>query len=254
VTISGEVIHQSPTDATIRISIRDTGIGIPESARRSIFESFTQGEAGNFRAAAGTGLGLTICRNLAKLHGGHVDFRSEEGRGSTFWLELKLDRPADPSRLAEGTGRGLVAGPARTIRSLKILVAEDNPTNQVVAQGLIRRLGHEVEVVNNGLEAVEAHARGIYDLILMDIQMPEMDGYMAASQIRLHEQDHPQKTPIIAATAYALEEDRQRCFEAGMNGYITKPITIASLRNTFEQFGPTGESDGLSNPTMFQTD
>jgi CheY-like chemotaxis protein len=118
-----------------------------------------------------------------------------------------------------------------------VLVADDRPANRMVLDGLISRMGHRVEVVNNGREAVDAHARGGFDLILLDIEMPVMDGYGAAAEIRLHEGSAARRTPIIAATAYAMEEERRRCLAAGMDDFITKPITMMALRDVFDRFG-----------------
>ncbi|WP_435009231.1 ATP-binding protein [Tundrisphaera lichenicola] len=233
VTISGEVMARTPTEATIRVLVKDTGIGIPPEKQKNIFESFNQGDLIGSRASSGTGLGLAICRRLARLMNGRVEFQSEEGRGSTFWLELTLPvatgapvgpetRPHAPPPSSRDPGR------------LHVLVAEDHPTNQLVTRELIARMGHDVEIVGNGREAVEAHARGGFDLILMDIQMPVMDGFAATAEIRRRERASARRTPVIALTAYATEAVRQRCLEVGMDDYLVKPISSARLREAFQ--------------------
>jgi signal transduction histidine kinase/CheY-like chemotaxis protein len=249
VAIDATAARVTPAEATIAIVVQDTGIGIPASMHKSIFESFTQGEAGNIRASSGTGLGLTICRTLADLMGGRVDFVSEEGRGSTFWLELTLTLPPDSPALALAPSESASPRAPRPSRQLRILVADDNATNQLVARGLIGRMGHKLTVVNNGREAIEAHSHGSFDVILMDIQMPDMDGYSAAAEIRFLEGSSGRRTPIIGVTAYPLSEARERCLEAGMDACVSKPITPAALREALACFDRLDE--GPAAPSAY---
>jgi PAS domain S-box-containing protein len=246
VSIAADAIRVTPTEATIRIAVRDSGIGIPTEMRKAIFESFTQAESGSLRAASGSGLGLTICQRLTSLMGGRIDLESEERRGSTFSLELTLARaPVETAPVQHESGTANLA-PARPGQPLRILVAEDNPTNQIVARGLISRLGHEVTIVENGQEAVDACASHCFDLILMDIQMPVLDGYSAASFIRRNSAETGRKVPIVAVTAFALSEERDRCLEAGMDAYLAKPITSAALRELLDRFARRHEGVAIA--------
>jgi CheY-like chemotaxis protein len=236
VDIIARLIEASAADVKIRIEVKDSGIGIPSSMNQSIFESFTQGESGNIRASSGTGLGLTICRKLADLMGGKVDYTSEEGKGSTFWLELTLQRPDEPVVKPSETSRSNEKPIVASGQKLRILVAEDNAVNQMVARGLIAKIGHDVTIVENGAEALEILSRESFDLILMDIQMPIMDGYTATAEIRIREAALGRRTPIVALTAYAMKDERQNCLNADMDDYLSKPISIVKLRELLERF------------------
>ena len=238
VKIRGDLVHDGPTEARIKIEVEDTGIGIPESFRTSIFESFTQGEDGNIRASAGTGLGLAICRKLVDLMEGEIDFKSKVGKGSRFWVILTLKHSEGSTTVPENPTAPVAPPQIQQTQALRILVAEDNAVNQLVARGLISRIGHEVTVVSNGQEAVDLVAREKFDLILMDVQMPIMDGFGATAEIRRQEALIGRRTPIVALTAYALREDCQRCLDAGMDDYLSKPISPVALREMLDRFRP----------------
>jgi PAS domain S-box-containing protein len=209
--------------------VADTGIGIAPEAQETIFESFAQADGSTTRRYGGTGLGLAIARQLITLMGGSIGVRSALGRGSTFWFTVPLlpagEESSDASRSAPdapplaSTER---SGPGR------VLVAEDNPVNQLVTRRLLERRGFHVDIAADGREAVAMHAQASYDLIFMDCQMPELDGYDATRAIRARE-GAERRTPIVALTASTMTSDSQRCFDAGMDRFAAKPIRPADL-------------------------
>jgi signal transduction histidine kinase/HPt (histidine-containing phosphotransfer) domain-containing protein/ActR/RegA family two-component response regulator len=214
----------------LHVAVSDTGIGIPEEQHATIFEPFRQADGSTTRKFGGTGLGLAISATLVRLMGGSIWVESEVGVGTTFHFTVTLDvaRAAAPSAVdseAEQQGR-LTDRP--TLRPVRVLVAEDNLVNQQVARGLLVGRGHTVSVVDNGRDAVDAVMRGGFDLVLMDVQMPEMDGFEATRTIRARETGSG-RVRIIAMTAAAMRGDRERCLEAGMDGYLSKPIDPAML-------------------------
>ncbi len=211
------------TAARIRFDVRDTGIGIPADKHRLIFEGFSQADGSTTRRFGGTGLGLSITARLVTLMGGTIALDSAAGQGSCFSVEL-------PLRLA-----AIAASPAPDFTrveltpGLRVLVAEDNLVNQLVARRMLERLGHKVVVVDNGVAAVAAYMRDRFDVVLMDVQMPEMDGLEATRQIRAIEAERGMHTPIVALTAHAMKGDRERCEAASMDGYAVKPISLDDL-------------------------
>jgi len=366
VSLEARASYETQSHVTLRLSVRDTGIGIPAERQAAIFESFTQADGSTTRRYGGSGLGLTICRQLAELMGGTIQVASEPGKGSTFWLELTLEKAAAAAELpppsatlrglrvlvvddnptnrfilrrqleswgaqpcearsgaealemlrqADGgepfqlvlldmhmpdmdgaataraikwdlglaalplvllsssrthetaaalQGRGFAAALVKPVRrsnllrvlqdvlgerrieqpaaagrdgsqasesdlGLHILVAEDNIVNQKVAMRMLERWGCRVDVVADGRQALEAVARGAYALVLMDVQMPEMDGFAATAAIRRLEAPTGRRTPIIAMTAHVMEGDRDRCIEAGMDDYVAKPVTAQAI-------------------------
>ena len=207
-------------------TVTDTGIGMtPEQVGR-LFEKFAQADASTTRRFGGTGLGLAICRDLAGLMGGGIVVESRIGEGSRFTLTLPLARIGDAAEPAAE-----VAAPVLTAEvSIRVLAAEDNPVNQLVLRTLLSQVGVEPVVVENGVQAVEAWATGDWDLILMDVQMPQMDGPTAVREIRTREAlQGRRRTPVIALTANAMAHQLQAYTEAGMDGFVAKPIEIGKL-------------------------
>jgi two-component system, sensor histidine kinase len=226
-TPQGEVstrIEVDPTGGLLRVIVSDTGVGIPEEKRPSLFEKFTQADSSATRRFGGTGLGLAICRELTQMMGGTITVDSREGQGSVFTVELPLERGEPAEVPAAPVNEQAEEG------ALRLLAAEDNPTNQQVLAAVMGSLGIDVDIVGDGRQAVDAWRDGAYDLILMDIQMPVMDGIDAAKAIRQEEAaDGRRRTPIVALTANALSHQVQEYLAAGMDGHVPKPIEISKL-------------------------
>jgi len=219
----------------LRFAVSDTGIGIPPAAQKRLFVRFAQADPSISRRFGGSGLGLTICRQLVRLLGGELTLTSEAGRGTTFAFTLPVRPVAGagtaPARLVP-SAEAATPGP-RGARG-RVLLAEDSRSNQLVAAAILRRAGFAVDVAADGEEAVERAAARRYDLILMDVQMPKLDGFGAAAAIRAL--PPPASTvPIIALTASVQPEDRERCFAAGMTGYVAKPIDLIALLGAVDQ-------------------
>jgi len=219
-----------PDAVELRFEVSDSGVGMTEESLALIFEPFTQGDSSTTRRFGGTGLGLTICRQLVVAMGGAISVKSELGAGSTFRFNLPLES-AD-SEAAPASSRARVV-PA-SLDGLRVLLAEDNPVNQKVAKGLLKRLGCEVTVVADGLDAIAAAAEGCFGVIILDWQMPVMDGLEAAREIRVREPNGT-RVPIVAMTANAMAGDRERCIESGMDDYVRKPVRVEELSATLRR-------------------
>ena len=217
----------------IKFSVTDTGIGIPKETYHNIFKTYSQADSSTTRKFGGTGLGLAISKNLVELMGGQIGFESEVNKGSTFWFCLPL-QCTEKSRAKNST----VQKPAEQNGhpQAKILVVEDNAVNQRLIQRLLSKYGYQYDLAENGKVALEKIKNDEFDLVLMDVQMPEMDGITATKAIRNMEDDRKRSVPIIALTANALTEDKERCLEAGMNGFLTKPIRNEELKKTLSEF------------------
>ncbi len=227
----------------LRFEVRDTGIGISNDQMEELFQPFTQADSSTTRQFGGTGLGLTISKNLVEFLGGEIGLESAPGAGSTFWFTVPADRaeaiPAEPALSLEGPG---APSEPSALRPLRILIAEDNGINQLVVSRMIAPLNAKVDIVDDGLEAVSAVTRSEYDLILMDIQMPEMDGVTATARIRSLGGTKA-NVPIIAMTANAMRGDREKYLEAGMNDYLAKPLEQAKLLSAISRHTGTAMPD-----------
>ncbi len=232
--------------ATVYFSVKDTGIGINTNLQENLFQPFTQADNSTTRQYGGTGLGLTICRRIIELMGGEIGVESKLGQGSTFWFVLPLEladitnKPRkteetianEPSPIEEATSPSIAAcNPSQTI---DILVVEDYPDNRELILFMLDTLGYQADSVNNGREALDRLAQQEYKIILMDCQMPKLDGYQATKAIRQWEGER--HTIIIGLTAHAMEGDRQKCLNAGMDEYISKPIDLQKLTSVLQKW------------------
>lgn len=224
VSLSAHALKRSWNEVRIRFAVTDTGIGIEPRARDRLFRPFEQANIRLARQKGGTGLGLAICKRIIDLMGGRIGVDSARGLGTTFWFELAFP-------IVQSTP-GIVRAPTTQTptfqRRLRVLVAEDTPANQVVARAMLEKLGHRAQLVGDGDEAVVAAASGTFDLILMDVQMPVLDGYEATRRIRALS-DPAARTPIIALTAFAQAADREEARASGMTDYLGKPIRLPDL-------------------------
>jgi len=227
VTCEIELFEQSTTKVKILFKVIDTGLGINQEGKTRLFKSFAQADASISRKFGGTGLGLTISKRLVELMHGEIGIESEEGKGSTFWFTIEYGRTESNPSISELA----INEPITEIRKLHILLVEDNPINQRVAIYNLTKLGHKVDIAENGQEAFDLRKVNHYDIILMDIQMPVMDGIEATHAIRQWEKSLPQpeELPIIAMTANAVKGNIENFLTEGMNGYISKPFKITEL-------------------------
>ena len=253
INVSVEQERAEGNSTWLHFRVQDTGIGIPREKQATIFESFTQADGSTSRRYGGTGLGLTISRRLVEMTGGRIWVKSAVGKGSTFHFTTCL-RVAKTASVTERVQ--LQHGPPPVTReafcekkNLDILLAEYNAVNQKVATRLLEKQGHKVTVVANGRAALAALERNRFDVVLMDVQMPEMDGFEATAAIRKGERDTGVHLPIIAMTAHAMKGDRERCLAAGMDGYIAKPIQAVQL---FEMLQTLSSSAGQQTDLLTQ--
>jgi len=210
-------------------SVQDTGIGIPIEKQGAIFNAFTQADGSISRRFGGTGLGLTISARLVEAMGGRIWVESQPGRGTTFHFTVALGTAAEADQPPAGAARNGGPPEERLSGPLRILLVEDNLVNQKVAVAMLQKRGHQVTTAVNGREGFDTASREAFDVVLMDVQMPVMNGWEATAAIRAHERESGTHLPIIAMTAHALREDIDSCRAAGMDGYIAKPFQVETL-------------------------
>ncbi|MCC7152999.1 MAG: response regulator [Bryobacterales bacterium] len=247
-TLAGEVAIKVQREASgaLTFAVRDTGIGISPADSAKLFVPFSQVDGSDRRQFGGTGLGLSICKHLVEAMGGQIGVHSEAGKGSIFSFTLPLEEaPAPPTpQVVE------VLFSARALEqpsnAKPVLIVEDNKINQRIVGKLVQNLGYAIETADDGLQAVQKYNPGVYGAILMDCQMPVMDGFEATRQIREREkEDH---TPIIAVTARAMREDEELCLAAGMDAYLSKPIDLPKLVAALSKFVPSAETESATPP------
>jgi PAS domain S-box-containing protein len=232
ITLNIECHNKSPKGAELYFQIIDTGIGINKEKQGSIFDKFMQADSSAKRLYGGTGLGLAICKQLVELMGGKIGLISSLGQGSTFFFNLTLPQASHPAALKEPES---VRSKTVAKADAKILLVEDNLVNQKVATAILRKAGCHVDTADNGQDAIQQIRTQKYDLILMDCQMPVMDGFEATARIRA--MGPPLNTiPIIAITAHAMKDDKQKCIDGGMNDYISKPVSRQGLINLINNY------------------
>ncbi|MEM1177981.1 MAG: ATP-binding protein [Acidobacteriota bacterium] len=251
---TGDAVGEGVAPAALRFEVTDTGIGIPEEQRARLFKPFSQVDGSRSRKYRGTGLGLLISKQLVERMGGEIDFKSEVGRGSSFFFTARFEAPVGEKASGEGAaseggadsenggtlrvgaiGQQAASAPtdAASRRVLDVLVVEDNEINQLVTAAFLRQLGHSVTLAPSGARALTLYGERAFDLVLMDIEMPDMDGYDITARIRSLEGPRSE-VPILAVTAHALQQDREASIDAGMDGYLSKPLRMQQLKDAIQ--------------------
>lgn len=225
VSVNAKLLSEVNDEVEIEFMVKDTGIGIPKDKLFTIFEAFTQADNNTARQYGGTGLGLAIVKQLIELQNGSVSVSSEEGKGSCFYFRIKYKKAS----VFTTKNNAVQKAPERKMEKLNVLLVEDNDMNQLLAHKVLSDWGCGIEMVKNGIEAIDKIKIRDFDIILMDIQMPKMDGYEATRQIRNQLPIPKCNVPIMAMTAHVMPNEEDKCYKAGMNGYISKPFDTATL-------------------------
>jgi signal transduction histidine kinase/CheY-like chemotaxis protein/HPt (histidine-containing phosphotransfer) domain-containing protein len=242
---------RSGSKSHVRFEVRDSGAGIPESIGNRIFEEFLQVDNSASRKHGGAGLGLSICKKLVELLEGSIGYESKEGKGSLFWFVVPMHRVTEAT-VSRSSPELPLKNPSR--RQGRILVVEDNPVNQEVTAILLASFGHDVDIAGDGREGIEKARVFEYDLIIMDCQMPELDGFQTTATIRELESAKGRRTPIIAMTADAMKDAAERCLAAGMDEYLSKPVEVERLREKIDFWLEFQAADGKrdTEPKVFR--
>ncbi len=240
VTLRVQMSEETEDTYKLRFEVTDTGIGISKSEISKLFKSFSQVNQSTQREYGGTGLGLAIAKNLTELMDGKIGVESTPGVGSTFWFTAVFNKKASekPTNESHEEITSCIEHHSQTqINDLKILLVEDNIINQKVAKGILSNMGYDISIANNGVMGLESYKANPVDIILMDIQMPVMDGFTATKEIRkFEEENHLEGCYIVALTANALKEDKEKCFAVGMNDFLTKPFKSDDITKVLEHF------------------
>jgi CheY-like chemotaxis protein len=254
IVVQLEVMSEDADGLVLHYSVADSGIGVPKEKQQTIFQPFHQADGSTTRRFGGTGLGLAISSTLVQLMGGRIWVESQTNEGSVFQFTVRFGRadmayapqknaPMEPPRHSLPAAMMPVDLPGRR---LHVLLAEDNVVNQLLAASLLKRRGHRVTIVTDGQQALAAIAATAFDIVLMDVQMPIMGGLDATRSIRLTESATSVHLPIVAMTAHAMKGDRERCLEAGMDDYMSKPLSPATLYEIVERVSEIGRAGSAS--------
>ncbi|HUP56935.1 MAG TPA: ATP-binding protein, partial [Bdellovibrionota bacterium] len=234
VGISVSILASAPERVTLKLEVTDSGIGISREGLSRVFGRFSQVDASTSRRFGGTGLGLSICKNLVAMMGGEIGVQTEESQGSVFWFTLPLERSKARKAIEEAPRVHPLEVVARE-RGLSVLLADDNETNCRIARAMLEKRGFKVEQVADGGEALAALERSRFDVVLMDCHMPGIDGFEATRLIRSGRVPAAAGIPIVAMTADALVGDRDRCLQAGMDEYVSKPVRAHALLDAIQR-------------------
>lgn len=251
IEINAKLVDANKQSQVVRFEVSDTGPGIPNEKKGKLFKEFSMLHNPGKTRIEGTGLGLALCKKLVEAMGGEIGVESEAGVGSTFWFELELQATREPPQSHAKVRLDSSKNETRLNRDAKILLAEDNPTNAVVTTRMLQPTGVSIKHVENGLKAVDAFEKGAFDVILMDVSMPEMDGITATQRIRQIEKERALAAiPIIALTAHVVAKDREHMMANGMSSHLSKPIRKADLKNELHNYIPEHDDIKLPEQTL----